>query len=84
MQDETVLSERQKMILKAIVDSHIESGEPIGSKLLSGRLSVSLSSASIRNVMAELEKLGADGTIEELAKKYGVETTAIKDFSDQK
>ena len=58
MQDETVLSERQKMILKAIVDSHIESGEPIGSKLLAGRLSVSLSSASIRNVMAELEKLG--------------------------
>ena len=36
------------------------------------------------NVNAELEKLGADGTIEELAKKYGVETTAIKDFSDQK
>ncbi len=35
-------------------------------------------------VNAELEKLGADGTIEELAKKYGVETTAIKDFSDQK
>ncbi len=35
-------------------------------------------------VNAELEKLGADGTIEELAKKYGVENTAIKDFSDQK
>ncbi len=35
-------------------------------------------------VNAELEKLGADGTIEALAKKYGVENTAIKDFSDQK
>ncbi len=35
-------------------------------------------------VNAELEKLGKDGTIEELAKKYGVENTAIKDFSDQK
>lgn len=35
-------------------------------------------------VNAELEKLGADGTIEKLAKKYGVENTAIKDFSDQK
>lgn len=35
-------------------------------------------------VNAELEKLGADGTIETLAKKYGVENTAIKDFSDQK
>lgn len=35
-------------------------------------------------VNAELEKLGADGTIEKLAKKYKVENTAIKDFSDQK
>lgn len=35
-------------------------------------------------VNAELEKLGANGTIEALAKKYGVENTAIKDFSDQK
>lgn len=35
-------------------------------------------------VNAELEKLGADGTIENLAKKYGVENTAIKDFSSQK
>ena len=35
-------------------------------------------------VNAELEKLGADGTIAELAEKYGVSTTAIKDFADQK
>ena len=35
-------------------------------------------------VNAELEKLAEDGTIEELAKKYKVENTAIKDFSDQK
>lgn len=35
-------------------------------------------------VNAELEKLAADGTIAELAKKYGVDNTAITDFSDQK
>ncbi len=35
-------------------------------------------------VNAELEKLAADGTIAALAKKYGVETTAITDFADQK
>ncbi len=35
-------------------------------------------------VNAELEKLGADGTIAKLAEKYGVATTAITDFSDQK
>ena len=36
------------------------------------------------NVNAQLEKLGADGTIAALAEKYGVANTAIKDFSDQK
>ncbi len=35
-------------------------------------------------VNEQLEKLGADGTIAELAKQYGVENTAITDFSDQK
>ena len=35
-------------------------------------------------VNEQLEKLGADGTIATLAEKYGVSTTAIKDFSDQK
>ena len=35
-------------------------------------------------VNAELEKLAADGTIAKLAEKYGVSTTAITDFSDQK
>jgi len=35
-------------------------------------------------VNAELEKLGADGTIKALAEKYGVANTAITDFSDQK
>ncbi len=36
------------------------------------------------NVNAELEKLAADGTIAELAEKYGVANTAITDFADQK
>jgi len=35
-------------------------------------------------VNAQLEKLGADGTITKLAEKYGVANTAITDFSDQK
>ena len=35
-------------------------------------------------VNEQLEKLGVDGTIATLAEKYGVSTTAIKDFSDQK
>jgi len=52
------LTERQRMILKAIIDAHVDSGEPVGSKLLAQELPVSLSSATIRNVMSELERLG--------------------------
>ncbi len=55
---QTELNERQRMILKAVVNAHIESGEPIGSKLLAEQIPVSLSSATIRNVMADLEGLG--------------------------
>ena len=50
------LSERKKQILKAIVDAHIEAGEPVGSKYL--MQSISCSSATIRNEMAELEEMG--------------------------
>ena len=52
------LSNRKKQILKAIVESHIELGEPIGSKSLMQLPGISCSSATIRNEMAELEALG--------------------------
>ncbi len=55
------LDERRAMILKAIVEEHIRSGEPVGSKFLAERLPIALSSATIRNVMAELE---LDGFLE--------------------
>ena len=54
--DERVLSERKKQILKAIVDAHIAGGEPIGSKVLMQQ--IACSSATIRNEMAELEEMG--------------------------
>lgn len=52
------LSERKKLILKAIVDAHIENGEPVGSKFLTQNKQIAYSSATIRNEMAELEELG--------------------------
>lgn len=52
------LSDRKKMILKAIVESHIELGEPVGSKSLQQLPGISCSSATIRNEMAELEEMG--------------------------
>ncbi len=52
------LSERKKQILKAIIEAHIEFGEPVGSKYLSSVDVISCSPATIRNEMAELEEMG--------------------------
>ena len=52
------LSERKKLILKSIVEAHIEGGEPIGSKSIMQNNLLSCSSATIRNEMAELEQMG--------------------------
>ena len=52
------LSDRKKLILKAIVEAHIQGGEPVGSKYLSQSVEISASSATIRNEMAELEEMG--------------------------
>jgi heat-inducible transcriptional repressor len=53
-----MLSERQRMILNAIVDDYIRSAEPVGSRSISKREDVTFSPATIRNEMADLEELG--------------------------
>jgi len=52
------LNERSRDILRHIVDAYMESGEPVGSRTISRRLAMSLSPATIRNVMADLEEAG--------------------------
>ncbi len=52
------LSERKRQILKAVIESHIADGEPVGSKYLMERGQLTCSSATIRNEMAELEAMG--------------------------
>lgn len=52
------LSNRKKAILKSLVDSYIESGEPVGSKYLAEASGINLSSATIRNEMSDLEQMG--------------------------
>lgn len=52
------LNERSRTILQRIVESYLETGEPVGSRNLSRDLPMSLSPASVRNVMADLEHLG--------------------------
>lgn len=52
------LTPRKLQILKAVVDAHIENGEPVGSKYLLEQTDLTCSSATIRNEMAELESMG--------------------------
>ncbi|MCB8839208.1 heat-inducible transcriptional repressor HrcA [Aurantimonas sp. VKM B-3413] len=53
-----VLDERAREIFRLIVESYLDLGEPVGSRMLSKLLTSSLSPASVRNVMSDLETLG--------------------------
>ena len=52
------LNDRSRQIFREIVESYVESGEPVGSRTLSRRLDRPLSPATVRNVMADLEDMG--------------------------
>ncbi len=56
--DLSQLSDRSREIFRQIVDSYLASGEPVGSRQLSRLLPMTLSPASVRNVMQDLEELG--------------------------
>ena len=52
------LNERSREIFKRIVETYLTTGEPVGSRNLSRALPMTLSPASVRNVMSDLEALG--------------------------
>src|SRR5260370_8205965 len=52
------LNERSREIFRQIVDSYLATGEPVGSRNLSRIIPMTLSPASVRNVMQDLEQLG--------------------------
>ncbi len=52
------LDERNKKVLQAVIDSYIASGSPVGSTVLVKRYDFGVSSATLRNIMAELEEMG--------------------------
>lgn len=52
------LDERKQKILEAIIHNYMESGEPVGSRTVSKFTDLNLSSATIRNEMADLEEMG--------------------------
>ena len=52
------LGERAQQLLRALIESYIRDGQPVGSRALSRESRLQLSAATIRNVMADLEELG--------------------------
>lgn len=52
------LNERKRKILQAIIDEYIGTAEPVGSRAISKKQDLGLSSATIRNEMADLEEMG--------------------------
>src|SRR5690348_16012366 len=53
-----MLNERAQQLLRVLVEQYIRDGQPVGSRTLSRESGMSLSAATIRNVMADLEALG--------------------------
>ncbi len=52
------LSKRQLQILQAVIDDYVQSAEPVGSRSISKKYELGVSSATIRNEMADLEEMG--------------------------
>ena len=52
------LDERKIKILQAIIQTYMETGEPVGSRTISKYSDLKLSSATIRNEMSDLEEMG--------------------------
>lgn len=52
------VSERAQQLLKTLVEHYIRDGQPVGSRILSRESGLQLSSATVRNVMADLEEHG--------------------------
>ncbi|MHC8508001.1 MAG: heat-inducible transcriptional repressor HrcA [Rhodospirillales bacterium] len=52
------LNERSREVFRTLVETYVETGEPVGSRTLSKRLSAKASPATVRNVMADLEDAG--------------------------
>lgn len=65
---EKKLSEREELILNAIVQCYITTAEPVGSRTIVKRFSLPMSAATVRNVMADLED---DGYLQQLHTSSG-------------
>jgi len=53
-----MLTDRQKIILKMVIDDYVRSAEPVGSRVIAKKETINYSSATVRNEMSDLEELG--------------------------
>ena len=58
MPEAQTLTERQRLVLRALIAAYVAAAAPVGSRTIADLLSVRLSPASIRNTMTELSELG--------------------------
>ena len=56
------LNQRSRAIFRQLVETYLSTGDPVGSRTLSRSIDISLSPATIRNVMQDLEELGLLGS----------------------
>jgi heat-inducible transcriptional repressor len=52
------LSERERQVLEAVIETYVETAEPAGSRTIAKRFGMALSAATIRNTMSDLEEKG--------------------------
>lgn len=56
--DDEILSKRNRHILTSLINEYILTAEPVGSRKIAKKYNINLSSATIRNVMSDLEEMG--------------------------
>src|SRR6266568_1470836 len=52
------LTERERQVLEAVIETYVQTAEPAGSRTISRRFGLALSAATIRNTMSDLEEKG--------------------------
>ncbi len=54
----TSLSERERQVLEAVIETYVQTAEPAGSRTIAKRFGMAVSAATIRNTMSDLEEKG--------------------------
>ena len=64
------LTERSREVFRCLVETYIDTGEPVGSRTLAKSLDGDLSSSTVRNIMQDLEETGLLGSLHSSSGRY--------------